>query len=88
MTYEFVRSLVLVTVGALLAGHAVVRWARRRADAAELSASLAIGCGVVAAGLALRAGDAAGGSVLLGALALIVAGLLAVARRRSRTLPE
>jgi hypothetical protein len=88
MSYEFVRSLVLVTFGVFLVGHAAVRWARRRADAAELAPTVAIGCGIVAAGLALRAGDAAGGGVLLGALAVIVAGLIAVARRHSRTLSE
>jgi len=86
MTYSFIRSLVLVTVGALLAGHTLVRWARKSGDAGELAPTMAIGFGIVAAGLALQGSDDVSGGVLLGALALIVAGLLALARRRSRSL--
>ena len=88
MSYGFIRSLVLVTVGALIAGHALFRWARKRGDAGELAASLAIALGTVATGLALQSRDGLGAGVLLGALALIVAGLVALARRRSGSLPE
>ncbi len=83
MTYGLVRTLALVTLGSGLAGHALVRWARRKGDAGDTGASLAIACGIVAAGLALQGNDDVSAGVLFGALALIVAGLLAVARRRS-----
>jgi len=88
MDVGFLGSLALVTLGALLAGHTLFRWARRRGDAGERAPALAIACGIVAAGLALRGRDAVSTGVLLGALALIAAGLVALARRRERPLSE
>ncbi len=88
MNFTFIRSLVLVTVGALLAGHTLFRWARGQGTEGERAPSLAIACGCVAAGLALEGHDAVSSGVLLGALALIVAGLLTLARRRSRSLSQ
>ncbi len=84
MSIDFVHGLILVTVGALLAGHTLVRWARRRGDASERGPALAIACGAVAAGLALRGHDALSAGITLGALALILAGLLILGRRRAR----
>lgn len=86
MTFAFFRSLALVSFGALLVGHTLVRWAARKADGDELAPSFAIGFGTVAVGLALQATGGLATAVLLGALALIVAGLLALVRRRSRSL--
>jgi MYXO-CTERM domain-containing protein len=88
MTHTIIRSIVLVTVGALLAGHTLVSWARRQGDVGERAPALVIACGIVAAGLALQGDDDVSSGVLLGALALIVAGLLALARRRARTLSQ
>ncbi len=88
MDIGLVGSLVLVTVGALLAGHTVVRWARRAGAAGEHGPALAVACGTVAVGLALRGGDTLSTVILCGALALMVAGLLAFARRRARTPSE
>ena len=88
MSFAFIRSLVLVTVGALLAGHTLFRWARGQGDAGERGPSLAIACGIVAAGLALEGHDAVSTGVLLGGFALVVGGLLALARRRARSLPQ
>lgn len=88
MSFDFLRSLVLVTVGALLAGHTLFRWARRHGDPGERGPALAIACGIVAAGLALRGHDDVSTGVLLGAFALIVGGLLTLARRRARSLPQ
>ncbi len=85
MGIGFVHSLILVTVGALLAGHTLLRWARRRGDATERGPALAIACGAVAAGLALQGDDTLSGGITLGALALIVAALLVLARRRARS---
>lgn len=88
MSFTFIGSLVLVTVGALLAGHTSFRWARGQGDAGERVPSLAIACGSVAAGLALDGHDAVSTGVLLGGLALLVVGLLALARRRARSLSQ
>jgi len=88
MTFTFIRSLVLVTVGALLAGHTLFRWARGQGGSGERAAALLIACGIVAAGLALNGRGSVSSGVLLGALALVAAGLLALARRRGRSLSQ
>ncbi len=84
MSIDFVHGLVLVTVGALLGGHTLLRWARRRGDATERGPALAIACGAVAAGLALQGDDALSAGITLGALVLILAGLLVLGRRGAR----
>lgn len=86
MTFAFLRSLVLVSFGAFVVGHALVRLAAHKAGAGESGPSIAIGFGTVAVGLALQVPGAAAAAVELAALALIVGGLLALIRRRSRTL--
>ncbi len=87
MTIAFLRALVLVSCGAALFGHGLVRWAARRATGVELAPTFAVALGTIAAGLALQAG---GGplavAVQIAALALVVSGILALVRRRSRTL--
>lgn len=84
MTFAFIRSLLVVTAGALVIGHAVVQWGRRRADAAVVAPALAIGFGAVAVGLALLGTGGAAAVVEVCALALVIAGLVALIRRRSR----
>jgi len=87
MTIAFLRALVLVSFGAVLFGHGLVRWAARRATGVELVPTFAVALGTVVAGLALQAGN---GTVAvaaqMAALALVVSGILVLVRRRSRTL--
>jgi len=87
MTVAFLRTFVLVSAGALLFGHNIVRWAAGRSSAVEVVPALVIACGTVAAGLALLAPpEPLALAVRAGALGLIVAGVLALVRRRSRAL--
>jgi multisubunit Na+/H+ antiporter MnhB subunit len=86
MTLTFLTTLVLVTVGALLAGHTLVRWARRKGDAIEHTTALAVSAATVSEGLALQAQGAFAAGLQLSGLALIAVALLALVRRRSRSL--
>lgn len=87
MTFAFLRTLVLVSAGALVFGHNLVRWASGRATALEVVPALTIACGTIAAGLALLAPpEPLTLAVRFGALGLIVAGVLAMVRRRTRAL--
>lgn len=86
MTLSFLATLALVTAGALLAGHTLVRWGRRTAEAGETATALAIAAGTVSVGLALQAQGPLSAGLQLAGLALIVVALLALIRRRSRTL--
>jgi len=85
MTFAVIRSLLLVTAGALVVGHTIVQWGRRRADAAVIAPALAIGFGTVAVGLALLGTGGAAAVVEVCALVLIIGGLVALVRSRSRT---
>ena len=87
MSLEFLRTLVLVTLGAFVAGHVLVRWALRKADRDEIVPSLAIGCGSIALGLAFRESGTLPFAVELGALALLATGVLRLARRKLRRVP-
>jgi hypothetical protein len=87
MSLDILRTLVLVTLGAFVAGHVVVRWAVRKADRDEIVPSLAIGFGSIALGLALPEPGTLAFAVELGALGLLVTGLLTLARRRLRRAP-
>ena len=82
-----VAGMVLVTLGAFVAGHVAVRWAARKADRDEIVPSLAIGFGIIALGLALNESGTLAFAVELGSLALLVMGLLMMARRRLRRAP-
>ena len=86
MTLTFFGTLVLVTLGALLAGHTLVRWARRKGDAGENATALAIAAGTVSVGLALQAQGALAAGLQFSGLALILVALLALIRRRSNSL--
>jgi hypothetical protein len=86
MNLAFLRTLVLVTIGAFVIGHTAVRWAVRKADRDEIVPSLAIGFGVIALGLALNEPGTLAFAVELGSLALLMTGLLALARRKIRQL--
>ena len=87
MSLAFLRTLVLVTLGAFVAGHVLVRWAARKADRDEIVPSLAIGFSSIALGLALNEPGTLAFAVELGALGLLVTGLLTLARRRLRRAP-
>ena len=87
MSLDFLRTLVLVTLGALVAGHVLVRWAARKADRDEIVPSIAIGFGSIALGLALVEPGTLAFAVDLGALALLVTGLLMLVRRKLRRAP-
>jgi hypothetical protein len=87
MSIAILRTLVLVTLGAFVAGHVAVRWAARKADRDEVVPSIAIGFGCIALGLALAESGTLAFGVALGALALLVAGLLLLARRKLRRGP-
>jgi hypothetical protein len=87
MTIAFLSALVLVSFGAVLFGHGLVRWAARRATGIELVPTFAVGLGTIVAGLALQAGDGTMAvAAQLAALALVVSGILVLVRRRSRSL--
>jgi hypothetical protein len=86
MTLSFLATLFLVTVGALLAGHTLVRWGRRKGDAAETATALAVAAGTVSVGLALQAQGPLAAGLQFSGLALILVALLALIRRRSRSL--
>ena len=87
MSLAFLRTLVLVTLGAFVVGHVAVRWAARKADRDEIVPSLAIGFGSIALGLALREPGTLAFGVELGALGLLVSGLLTLVRRKVRRAP-
>jgi Na+/proline symporter len=87
MSLAFLRTLVLVTLGAFVAGHVLVRWAARKADREEIVPSLAIGFSSIALGLALNEPGTLAFAVELGALGLLVTGLLTLARRKLRRAP-
>jgi hypothetical protein len=87
MNLAFFRTLVLVTLGAFVAGHTAVRWTARKAERDEIVPSLAIGFGIIALGLALNEPGTLAFAVELGSLALLVMGLLTLARRRLRRAP-
>ena len=87
MSLAFLRTLVLVTLGAFVAGHVLVRWAARKADRDEIVPSLAIGFSSIALGLALNEPGTLAFAVELGALGLLVTGLLTLARRKLRRAP-
>jgi hypothetical protein len=86
MTLSFFGTLVLVTLGAVLAAHTLVRWARRKADAGEIATALAVAAGMVAVGLALQAEGALAAGLQFSGLVLIMVALLALIRRHSRSL--
>jgi hypothetical protein len=86
MTLTFFGTLVLVTLGAVLAAHTLVRWARRKGDAGEIATALAIAAGTIAVGLALQSEGALAAGLQFSGLALIAVALLALIRRRSRSL--
>jgi Na+/proline symporter len=87
MSLAFLRTLVLVTLGAFVAGHVLVRWAARKADREEIVPSLAIGFSSIALGLALNEPGTLAFAVELGALGFLVTGLLTLARRKLRRAP-
>ena len=87
MSLAFLRTLVLVTLGAFVAGHVLVRWAARKAERDEIVPSLAIGFSSIALGLALNEPGTLAFAVELGALGLLVTGLLTLARRKLRRAP-
>ena len=87
MSLAFLRTLVLVTLGAFVVGHVLVRWAARKADRDEIVPSLAIGFSSIALGLALNEPGTLAFAVELGALGLLVTGLLTLARRKLRRAP-
>ena len=87
MNLAFLRTLVLVTLGAFVAGHVAVRWAARKAERDEIVPSLASGCGSIALGLALQEPGTLAFAVELGALALLATGLLTLVRRKLRRAP-
>ncbi len=86
MTLSFFGTLVLVTLGAVVAAHTVVRWARRKGDAGEVATALAVAAGIVAVGLALQAEGALAAGLQFGGLVLVMVALLALIRRHSRSL--
>jgi hypothetical protein len=87
MSIAILRTLVLVTLGAFVAGHVAVRWAARKADRDEIVPSLAIACGSIALGLALVESGTLAFGVDLAALALLATGLLLLVRRKVRRAP-
>lgn len=87
MNLAFLRTLVLVTLGAFVAGHVAVRWAVRKAERDEIVPSLAIGFAIIALGLALNESGTLAFAVELGSLALLAMGLLTMARRKFRRAP-
>ena len=86
MTLSFFGTLVLVTLGTLLAAHTAVRWARRKSDAGEIATALAVAAGIIAVGLAMQAEGALAAGLQFSGLALILVALLALIRRHSRSL--
>lgn len=86
MTLRFFATLILLTAGAALAAHALVRWARRRGAASQTTTALAIAAGTTAVGLALQAHGPLAAGLQFGGLALIVVALLALIRGRSGSL--
>jgi hypothetical protein len=87
MNIDFLRTLVLVTLGAFVVGHVAVRWAARKADRDEIVPSFALGFGSIALGLALREPGTLAFTVALGALGLLASGLLMLVRRKLRRTP-
>jgi hypothetical protein len=87
MNLDFLRTLVLVSLGAFVAGHVAVRWAARKAERDEIVPSIAIGFGSIALGLALRESGTLAFAVQLGSLGLLVSGLLTLVRRKVRRAP-
>ena len=87
MSLAFLRTLVLVTIGAFVAGHVAVRWAARKAERDEIVPSLAIGFGIVALGLVLNEPGTLAFAVELGSLGLLATGLLMLLRRKLRRAP-
>ena len=88
MTIALLRTLALVTVGTFLAGHGLVRWAAGKAAPVALAPTFAIALGCIATGLAHQADGPAASLLGIAAAVLVLAGVLAVVRRRSRALDE
>ena len=86
MTPTLIRTLALVTVGALMLGHGVVRLAARQVTGAALAPTFAIALGTIAVGLAHQASGALALALQGASAALVMAGLVVLVRRRSRSL--
>jgi hypothetical protein len=87
MSLDFLRTLVLVTVGAFVAGHTAVRWAARKADRDTIVPSFAVAFGAIALGLALQESGTLPFAVVLGSLGLLGTGLLMLVQRKLRRAP-